>query len=80
MLYYNIKHAFLTALLIHLKRAMIDNGLLVEIYKSSLRPILEFCSGLSQHGLKRAIQVLGALTMSGSPSQTRFRSKHGVVL
>ena len=31
-------------MIIHLKRAMIENGLLVEIYKSSLRPILEFCS------------------------------------
>ena len=30
--------------IIHLKRAMIENGLLVEIYKSSLRPILELCS------------------------------------
>ena len=30
--------------IIHLKRAMIENELLVEIYKSSLRPILEFCS------------------------------------
>ena len=30
--------------IIHLKRAMIENGPLVEIYKSSLRPILEFCS------------------------------------
>ena len=30
--------------IIHLKRAMIENGQLVEIYKSSLRPILEICS------------------------------------
>ena len=30
--------------IIHLKRAMIENGILVEIYKLSLRPILEFCS------------------------------------
>ena len=32
------------AAIIHQKKAMIENGLLVEIYKSSLRPILEFCS------------------------------------
>ena len=29
---------------------MIENGLLVEIYKSSLRPILEFCS-VVYHGM-----------------------------
>ena len=30
--------------IIHLQRAMVENGLLVKIYKSSLRPILEFWS------------------------------------
>ena len=77
----NVSIKFLRSMwaIIHLKRAMIENGLLVEIYKSSLRPILEF-SGLSQHDVERAIQGLGAFAMSGSQSYIRFRSKHGGVL